>query len=492
MGQRVHIEVLAGPNVGEAYDFDVDQILVGRGSQCGLQLASPHVSRQQCELSRQGDQLILENLGSVNGTYLNDRPIDRVYVQDGDLITFCDVALRVRLPRAGVVEADPDRTVAYATGQAPPGSEQPSAPPAPPPPQFAPAPPPPPPQPQYAPPPPMSDATHVAPGPAGMSAPTPMPGPLPGGPVGGLPYGGPAGAGGYGTGQFALYPPGPPPGQTPSADPPMQHRPPPGMPMPPGVPQPPGGMAGQGTMPYPQAAFQPPPNMKPQGMPLPGQPGAGPAQPPGVLSARRRKKPKGKAPPNIQLIRNVVVALASVMVLLSIVSVVISRTKPKVVPVATPTPEVVDDPYEGLPKVGRGDRLDSEVLSAAEKAWGTGRTYLREYQIADENLWMSITFYKRCKAELLLLDASLWPSWTRELDTKIGEAEGLLDQEYRHVKLNFVKFYQSGDYEQADRAIERAIRMIPDREDERHQYMRNQQKRIRNLKSGGKKGRWGG
>ena len=132
------------------------------------------------------------------------------------------------------------------------------------------------------------------------------------------------------------------------------------------------------------------------------------------------------------------------------------------------------------------------IASAAEKAWGTGRTYLREYQIADENLWMSLTFFKRSKAELLLLDKTLLPSWNRELDTKIGEAEGLLDQEYRHVKLNFVKFYQSGDYEQADRAIERAIRMIPEREDERHQYMRNQQKRIRNLKSGGSKGRWGG
>jgi hypothetical protein len=483
MGQRVHIEVLAGPNVGEAYDFDEDQILVGRGSNCGLQLASPHVSRQQCELSRQGDQLILENLGSVNGTYLNDRPIDRVYVQDGDLITFCDVALRVRLPRAGVVEQDPDRTVAYATGQSPPGGgvPQPQAPP---------------------PPPPPSDATHVQQGPAGMSAPTPMPGPLPGGPPGGLPgglppappLGFPAGApvyggpGGFGTGQFQPYPP-PPPGQNPYGQPPGPPQGPPGMPLPPGMPQPPA----PGTMPYPHQAIPGPQNMAPgAGQTHPDGP---PGQNAGVLSAtRRRKKPRGgKAPPNIQLIRNVVVALAAVMILLSVISVVLKKTESAKKVVATPTPVTEPDPFEGLPKVDRGDRLDSEILASAEKAWGTGRTYLREYQIADENLWMSITFFKRCKAELLLLDASLWPSWTSELDARIGEAEGNLDQEYRHVKLNFVKFYQSGDYEQADRAIDRALRMIPDREDERHQYMRNQQKRIRNLKSGGKSpGRWGG
>ena len=131
MGQKVIIEILAGPNVGETFDLDRDQILVGRGSQCHLQLASPHVSRQQCELSRQGDQLVLENLGSVNVTYLNDRPIDRVYVQDGDLITFCDVAIRVRLPRPGAEAGlDPDKTVAYKSGQAPPGGQE-TAPPGP-------------------------------------------------------------------------------------------------------------------------------------------------------------------------------------------------------------------------------------------------------------------------------------------------------------------------------------------------------------------------
>ena len=83
---------------------------MGRGATCGLQLASPHVSRQQCEFSWQGDQLVLENLGTVNVTYLNDRPIERVYVQDGDLVTFCDVALRVRLPKEAAVQDAGERT----------------------------------------------------------------------------------------------------------------------------------------------------------------------------------------------------------------------------------------------------------------------------------------------------------------------------------------------------------------------------------------------
>lgn len=120
MAQQLFIEILAGPGVGERVEILAERTLVGRGSQCDLRLASPHVSRQQCELIRQEDHLILENLGSVNVTYLNDRPIDRVYVQDGDLITFCDIALRVSFGVSKPAD-DPDRTVAYQSDQLPPG-----------------------------------------------------------------------------------------------------------------------------------------------------------------------------------------------------------------------------------------------------------------------------------------------------------------------------------------------------------------------------------
>jgi pSer/pThr/pTyr-binding forkhead associated (FHA) protein len=84
IASRFEVEILAGTNVGQTFDFADETVVVGRAAHCALQLNSPHVSRQQCELSWQGDQLVLENLGTVNVTYLNDRPIERVYVQDGD------------------------------------------------------------------------------------------------------------------------------------------------------------------------------------------------------------------------------------------------------------------------------------------------------------------------------------------------------------------------------------------------------------------------
>ena len=206
MTRQLFIEILAGPGVGERVEILGERTLVGRGSQCDLRLASPHVSRQQCELIRQQDHLILENLGSVNVTYLNDRPIDRVYVQDGDLITFCDIALRVAFGSA-VAQDDPDRTVAYQSDQLPPGSmptpsmPQPIQPPPSPPQPIQPQPSygsqQPAPQPSYgAPVPghaPHSVGIPTAPPSHSMGAPRP---PSPPGPPPGMPPGPPPGAGG--------------------------------------------------------------------------------------------------------------------------------------------------------------------------------------------------------------------------------------------------------------------------------------------------------
>ena len=506
--------MLAGPAVGETYTLQEDSILVGRGSQCQLQIASPHVSRQQCEMSWQGDQLVLENLGTVNHTYLNDRPIERVYVQDGDLITFCDIALRVRLPRAQAPGPDPEATVAY------PGSSMSSQ-------AGAPLPPP------------QGEATVVKqqqggrgqdthpPGPLG--GPPPPPGPPPGIPPGGL------GTGAFGTmsgqhpahiappgqSQRAGMPPGMPPGPPsqagmPAAGHPSQMGMPPGMPggppsmpsqagmppqghhsqmgMPPGMPGAPPGMPSQAGMPgMPSQAGMPGmpsqagmPGMPSQpGMSRPGQSGSG------VMSAKRRPKKrkggkkKGKgAPPNLTLIRNVVLIGAAVVVLLSFAYALTGDEK-KPAPKPQASAEAAPEP-EPLPP--RNDRTDQEIIAEAQRLFGIGTTYLREYQIADENLWTSVDYMKQAKNQLRLVPAANWPAFAAELDRKIAEAEGLLDQEFRRIKLSYVREKSAGNYDRAYEEMERLQRIFPDKEDERFQFGRKQKKVLDRLMRGKKGG----
>ncbi|MDE0830389.1 MAG: FHA domain-containing protein, partial [Vicinamibacterales bacterium] len=53
------------------------------------------VSRLHCRLLGQDDALIVENLGSTNGTYVNDKPVDRTTLRAGDRLRTGRVELTV-------------------------------------------------------------------------------------------------------------------------------------------------------------------------------------------------------------------------------------------------------------------------------------------------------------------------------------------------------------------------------------------------------------
>ena len=469
MSIRILVEILAGPNVGENREFDEDQILIGRGSQCQLQLSSPHVSRQQCELRRQDGQVVLENLGTVNITYLNDRPIERVYVSDGDLITFCDVAMRVRVLQPQAQRPPEEATVAFADSPAGPeaplhhqGEPTPIVGPRPP----APA------DPMRGPEPDLPSTQQWGGRPASPQTAPPMP-PPPAMP-GPMPTDGRMSCNMGAVGRA----PGPMPGLVPGA-------------LPPGMPGNQGGHAhGMPTAP-------------PQGMPAglpPGAPSTGGSgasvRGNGVQSARKGG-PRKKAAGNIQMVRNIVLAVSGVLLLFCFAFVLFTPKKSgKKMPHKGTASQQAQSPAdaaadaaaeEDLPHADRRDRTDEEIISEAERLFGIGSTYLREFQIADENLWTSMEYMRRAKAEINLVPKANWPDFASEIDVQIARANKLLDKEYSNAKLNYVRERQSGHYERGMAEMDRIIRMTPDRNNEKHKYARKQQKVLRSLMAGGGK-----
>lgn len=52
-------------------------MIIGRKNDCGLRIPSPLVSRQHCELTRVGEKLLVKDLGSSNGTFVNGSKIKK-------------------------------------------------------------------------------------------------------------------------------------------------------------------------------------------------------------------------------------------------------------------------------------------------------------------------------------------------------------------------------------------------------------------------------
>jgi len=71
---------------------------IGRHDDCKIRIRSSQVSRRHCELFEEGNKLILRDLGSSNGTFVNGkRVLGQQTLKPGDVLTIGGVTLRVDL-----------------------------------------------------------------------------------------------------------------------------------------------------------------------------------------------------------------------------------------------------------------------------------------------------------------------------------------------------------------------------------------------------------
>ena len=81
-----YLVVLAGVSAGEMFKLQEDKTVVGRGPTVNVRLNDEGVSREHCQFMRDGDKVILVDLGSTNGTFCNGIRVDRRELADGDKI----------------------------------------------------------------------------------------------------------------------------------------------------------------------------------------------------------------------------------------------------------------------------------------------------------------------------------------------------------------------------------------------------------------------
>jgi diguanylate cyclase (GGDEF)-like protein len=88
-GGETCLVAIYGPNLGHRWSLDLDEMIVGREGSCAVSVPIDTVSRRHCCLRQRGGAVFLTDLGSTNGTALNDEqlpPNEEFTLRSGDRI----------------------------------------------------------------------------------------------------------------------------------------------------------------------------------------------------------------------------------------------------------------------------------------------------------------------------------------------------------------------------------------------------------------------
>lgn len=86
--EHASLVVIHGERLGERVRLKPGRpLVIGRGTDCDLQLAQASVSRRHCQVFRDGERYRIRDLGATNRTSVNDQPVIEAWLTDGDHIT---------------------------------------------------------------------------------------------------------------------------------------------------------------------------------------------------------------------------------------------------------------------------------------------------------------------------------------------------------------------------------------------------------------------
>ena len=74
---KVKLKVLHGAHAGKELPVKGPQFVIGRGEGCHLRAKSDTISRKHCVVAISDGKVLVKDLGSKNGTYVNEQPVEK-------------------------------------------------------------------------------------------------------------------------------------------------------------------------------------------------------------------------------------------------------------------------------------------------------------------------------------------------------------------------------------------------------------------------------
>src|SRR5262249_14041596 len=118
-GPQFALRFISGKYQGGEFPLRMDrEIIVGRSSDLDMVLVEDMVSRKHAKITATGDQIVIQDLGSTNGTFVNGEKIKKARLKEGDRILIGTSIIKlVAVDTSQVVSEEAARQRLEQTGQ---------------------------------------------------------------------------------------------------------------------------------------------------------------------------------------------------------------------------------------------------------------------------------------------------------------------------------------------------------------------------------------
>ena len=90
---------------GRAHELNVDRTTIGRVEDNTFQITEASISSHHCEVLLRGSEVVIKDLNSTNGTFINDQPITESVLKPGQILRLGTVELKLETGAAAPASA---------------------------------------------------------------------------------------------------------------------------------------------------------------------------------------------------------------------------------------------------------------------------------------------------------------------------------------------------------------------------------------------------
>src|SRR5260221_8816114 len=92
--------VLSAGMTGRTHELKVDKTTVGRVEDNTFQIAEPSVSSHHCEILLRGAEVVVKDIGSTNGSYINGEKVTESVLKPGQILRLGQIEMRLETDSA--------------------------------------------------------------------------------------------------------------------------------------------------------------------------------------------------------------------------------------------------------------------------------------------------------------------------------------------------------------------------------------------------------